>query len=152
MFEADDHAQIISRTWSPKQGPHNFALILNDFLYDSPWTQASSAIKTALNIPLPRTWHHVNKEMPNGQKLALSQNRQNIGCRSYSQEQGRKTLIYNPRSAAVIGGVFQGNWQKMIFSFAARVRHKVSLVISSFSCIFLLGGYTSDWSQINDQQ
>lgn len=56
VFEADDHAQIISRTWSPKNGPHGFPLILNDFLYDSPWPQASAAINAALNLPLPRTW------------------------------------------------------------------------------------------------
>lgn len=56
MFEAQDHVQIISRTWSPRINQDGYSLLLNDFLYDSTWDAARTAINKALSLPFPRTW------------------------------------------------------------------------------------------------
>lgn len=56
IFEADDYIQVISRTWSPQIGPHGLPLLLNDFMYDSPWPEAHQSIYNSLHLPIPRSW------------------------------------------------------------------------------------------------
>jgi hypothetical protein len=56
VFEARDHCQIVSRTWSPRVGTHGFPLLLNDFLHDDVWPAASRTIREALALPVPRHW------------------------------------------------------------------------------------------------
>lgn len=56
IFEADHPVQIVSRTWSPKLGPHGLPLLMNDFLYKSVWPEAKRAINEGLSLPFPRTW------------------------------------------------------------------------------------------------
>ncbi|QBM24494.1 GIY-YIG nuclease family protein [Citrobacter arsenatis] len=56
IFEAQDHVQIISRTWSPRINQDGYSLLLNDFLYDSAWDAARRAINKTLSLPFPRAW------------------------------------------------------------------------------------------------
>ena len=56
VFEAEDHCQIVSRTWSPWLGPHGFPLLLNDFGYNGVWPAAKRSMREALDLPIPRSW------------------------------------------------------------------------------------------------
>lgn len=56
VFEAIDHCQIVSRTWSPVLGSHGFPLLLNEFMYTNVWPAAQRSIREALALPTPRAW------------------------------------------------------------------------------------------------
>lgn len=56
VFEAMDYCQIVSRTWSPKLGPHDLPLLLNEFTYTDAWPAARRSIREALALPTPRAW------------------------------------------------------------------------------------------------
>jgi len=56
IFEAKNHCQVVSRTWSPQVGTYGFPLLLNIFLHDDVWPAASRTISEALALPVPRHW------------------------------------------------------------------------------------------------
>ena len=56
LFEAQDHAQVLSRTWSLRRDDNAMPLLLNDFTHDETWPEAERAIREAFHLPAPRTW------------------------------------------------------------------------------------------------
>ena len=56
VFEARDHCQVTSRTWSPRIGSDGFPLLLNSFLHSVLWPAADRTIRGALALPVPRHW------------------------------------------------------------------------------------------------
>jgi hypothetical protein len=56
VFETTDYCQIVSRTWSPKLGPHGFPLLLNEFTYTDVWSAARRSVREVLTLPTPRAW------------------------------------------------------------------------------------------------
>jgi hypothetical protein len=56
VFEAVDHCQVASRTWSPCLNSLGYPLTLNDFTHDEMSPEAASAVRQALKLPMPRTW------------------------------------------------------------------------------------------------
>ena len=56
IFGAQDLVQITSRAWTPRSNQYGYSLLLNDFLYDSTWDAARTAINKTLSLSFPRTW------------------------------------------------------------------------------------------------
>jgi hypothetical protein len=56
IFQAKDHSQIVSRTWTPKLGLHGLPLALNDFTHRKTWPVAERSIRAALALSIPNSW------------------------------------------------------------------------------------------------
>ncbi|RSS58002.1 hypothetical protein EF912_12235 [Streptomyces sp. WAC07061] len=55
IFEAWDHCQVASRTWSPQWTREGYPLVLNALVRD-PSKAMVDAARRALDLPAPRTW------------------------------------------------------------------------------------------------
>jgi hypothetical protein len=69
IFEACDHCQIISRTWTLKFIDGVFPLALNVFTHEAVWPAAQRAIDRALALPIPRTWAPRDNRAPEWQLI-----------------------------------------------------------------------------------
>lgn len=56
IFEAREHCQMISRTWSPKMSPDGIPLLFNAFMHGAMPHELVQAVKNALALPIPRNW------------------------------------------------------------------------------------------------
>lgn len=73
VFDARDHCQVVSRTWSPRIGPHGLPFLLNNFSCEEVWPEAAHSIRAALNLPLPRSWAPRDNRGPEWQPVSSTQ-------------------------------------------------------------------------------